>query len=268
LLLAALLVTLAAVAAPGLARAATPCVSIKMSATAQKAKRKLMCWSREVLHPGTYAACAARAEVKFAKQFVSDRCAVPGDASEVEAEVDAFVDDVVGALTGSPAGSILGTSEAHKCASSKLKAAGEKVFAELRCYQRALGTAVPFECLGKATTNFMSAVTKAETAGGCAIVGDVTTLESAIDLFASEHNSPSFGCSTLGDPCGSTCGGGGECAPGCPPATALRCIIARGFIGCQSDLDCQGVLPGSVCAALTDPTCSLYFTGTCVMLCP
>jgi hypothetical protein len=134
-LLAAVIVTLAAVAAPGLARAGTTPTdcAIKMKATGQTASAKLTCWSKEVARAGTYAACAAKAEVRFAAQFARGVCAAPVDAGAIEAKVDTFVDDVVGTLTGSPAGSTLGTSEARTCASSKLKAAGKKAASKLTC---------------------------------------------------------------------------------------------------------------------------------------
>jgi hypothetical protein len=41
-------------------------------------------------------------------------------------------------LTGTPAGAILGTSEAQKCARTKLKAAGKKTTANLTCQANAV----------------------------------------------------------------------------------------------------------------------------------
>src|SRR5262245_48271246 len=45
------------------------CAATKRQETGKKADRKLTCWSKEVIRPGTYAACAAKAEVKFAAKF-------------------------------------------------------------------------------------------------------------------------------------------------------------------------------------------------------
>jgi hypothetical protein len=41
------------------------------------------------------------------------------------------------------------------------------------------------------------------------------------------------------------------------------------FSSCQSDFDCQAVLPGSVCVSLNGATCSSLPGGNvCAMVCP
>jgi hypothetical protein len=222
LLLAALLVTLAAVAAPGLARAggtSTHCAASKMKATGNKASGKLTCWSVEVMRPGTYAACAAKAEARFAAKFAqadaSGGCATPGDAGSLEAKVDTFVADVVGAVTGSPAGSILGASEARTCVSTKLKAAGKKAAAKLTC--TVLGETrdsvrAYTSCISRAEAAYDQKWGGAEATGGCATSSDKATIEAMVDALVSDAAGelPAFPCGTLLTQWGSAGSGNGQ----------------------------------------------------------
>jgi hypothetical protein len=160
-----------------------------------------------------------------------------------------------------------------KCAASKQKAAGKKAAAELNCYSKAVATAVPVDstCLAKAATKFMSAFTKAETAGGCAVVGDATFQESAIDAFVAAtaaENTTTF-CTSPFSACGSTCETNGTCARDCPDLSGvLRCVnnVVLTVSSCLSDFDCQAVLPGSVCVSGDGTTCSTI--TVCAMPCP
>jgi len=162
-----------------------------------------------------------------------------------------------------------------KCAAAKQKAAGKKGAAELKCYSNAVAKAVAVDpaCLGKAATKFTSSFTKAETAGGCAITGDATSQESAIDAFvaatAATENSTTACTTPFTDVCGSTCGGSGFCDRGCPDTSAaFRCVNSAvfAFSSCLSDFDCQAILPGSVCVSFDGSTCDGL--NVCAAPCP
>jgi hypothetical protein len=271
-LLAALLVTLAAVGAPGLARAGgspAQCAASKMKETGKKAGRKLTCWSKEVAKPGTYDACAAKAEAKFAAAFALAEarggCVSFGDTGALEAKVDAFVDNVVGALTGTPAGAILGTSEAQKCARAKLKAAGKKTAAKQTCHANAVTRgALNLLCLSRAEASYDQKWASAEAMGGCATTSDQAAIEATVDAFVNDAVSelPATTTSTtttttfptcqqgVGFPCGG-CGGGlcsndvadvgTSCAQAtsCSAATPCFCGDFSSTTGlCTSDAQC------------------------------
>ena len=70
-------------------------------------------------------------------------------------------------------GTALGATPAQKCAATKTKAAGAKVYAKAKCYQKALanGSTVDSTCLTKAEQKFVAAFGKAEAKGGCAVTG-------------------------------------------------------------------------------------------------
>ena len=162
-----------------------------------------------------------------------------------------------------------------KCAAAKQKAAGKKAAALLNCYSKAVKKAVALDpaCVSKAKGKFVSAFTKAEGVGGCAIVGDVSAQESAIDAFvaasAATENSTTACTTSFSDACGSTCGGAGFCDRGCPDNTAaFRCVNSGvfAFSSCLSDVDCQAVLPGSVCVSSDGSTCTGLLV--CAMPCP
>src|SRR5262245_64998874 len=76
-----------------------------------------------------------------------------------------------------------GQTPAQKCAVAKSKAAAKKIEAKLKCQQRAAqeGTAVDAACLTTAETKFNGAIAKAEAPRGCAVSGDGTTIEAAVD---------------------------------------------------------------------------------------
>lgn len=72
---------------------------------------------------------------------------------------------------------------AEKCAAAKAKAAGAKVYAKAKCYQKALrtGAMVDTACLVKAEQKFVAAFGKAEAKGGCAVNGDAAAVEALVD---------------------------------------------------------------------------------------
>jgi len=77
---------------------------------------------------------------------------------------------------------------AEKCAAAKNKAAAKKASSTLKCYQKAITTATPVSstCLTAAEMKFNTAITKAETASGCAITGDGSTLEALVNKQTSD----------------------------------------------------------------------------------
>ncbi len=180
------LATVALVAWSGIGLAASDpvakCAASKVQSTGKKASSKLKCHSKAV---GKAVAvdplCLGKAETKFSEAFSKAEskggCATVGDAPALEALVDDFVADVVGAL---PSG---GTKAGQKCAAGKIKEAGKKADAKLKCHSKAIGKSVDVDpgCLQKAEDKFLKAFGKAETKGGCATSGDAATLEARVD---------------------------------------------------------------------------------------
>ncbi len=76
-----------------------------------------------------------------------------------------------------------GPTSAQKCAATKTKAAGAKVGAKAKCYQKALanGSTVDSTCLTKAEQKFVAAFGGAEAKGGCAVTGDTAAVEALVD---------------------------------------------------------------------------------------
>ena len=80
-------------------------------------------------------------------------------------------------------GTALGATPAQKCAATKTKAAGAKVYAKATCYQKALakGSTIDSTCLTKAEQKFVAAFVGAEAKGGCAVTGDSAAVEALVD---------------------------------------------------------------------------------------
>ena len=119
-LFAALIVT--SPPSPRSARRTPPTRASKIKETGKKAARKLTCWSGR-WRAGTYAACAAKADTRFAAKFAhaDARGKVPRRVTPARrGEGGQIADDVVGALTGSPRPDHRDQRGAT-CASSKLK---------------------------------------------------------------------------------------------------------------------------------------------------
>ena len=75
------------------------------------------------------------------------------------------------------------SSPAQRCAGAKTKAAGAKVYAKTKCYQKALATGAVVDpaCLAKAEQKFVAAFGKAEAKGGCTVTGDAAAVEVLVD---------------------------------------------------------------------------------------
>jgi hypothetical protein len=69
---------------------------------------------------------------------------------------------------------------AQKCTASKLKAAGNKALAKVRCNAQAI---VNPNCLVRAETRFTKAFQRAEAKGGCLTTADAATIETLVDAF-------------------------------------------------------------------------------------
>jgi hypothetical protein len=211
---------------PGLAHAQSKCAASKQKLAGKKASAKLKCWSKGVKN-GVQADpnCLSKATFKFSSKWdkaeAKGGCTTTGDKTTIENKVDAFVDDVVDELGGSPAGAILTTDAARKCAATKIKTAGKKAAAKLKCTAKGAQRAtIPDpNCLSKATFKFSSKWDKAEAKGGCATTGDKTTIENKVDAFVLDTaaelpgaavttttTSTTTSTTTTSSPIGSCCG--------------------------------------------------------------
>jgi hypothetical protein len=258
------------VAATGVARAsATPaqkCASSKIKEMGKKANGKLTCWSKEVVRPGSLAACTAAVEGKFADRFARAEgkggCGTTGDAGPIEAKVDAFVDDVVTALTGSPPGVILGTDDAKRCASAKLRAAGRKTASKTECYSEAATTRTldPL-CLSAAEARFGQKWGATEAKGGCATSGDQATIEGKVDAFVNVCGDGIIAPGETCDPPGQqgSCPTGESCNADC---TGCQTVCGDGIIGSGETCD----PPGQQGSCPTGESCNADCTG-CQTVC-
>jgi hypothetical protein len=79
-------------------------------------------------------------------------------------------------------------SDAERCAASKMKAAGNAVYAEAKCQQKAITdeTAVDPACTSAAGTKLSIAYGKAEDKGGCLVTGDAAGAQSRVDACVSD----------------------------------------------------------------------------------
>ena len=169
-----------------------------------------------------------------------------------------------------------------KCAVAKQKATVKKAAAKLTCYTKAVEKAGPVDptCLLRADQAFENAFTNAETAGGCAVIGDAGGQEAAADAFvaAVTARDTTAECTQNGQPCGTSCGGAGagKCTRHCTgdPNSPFICIdpnsVTTSFTA-TTDIGCQSVLPGSIMVASDDATCSIFLGGNaaqCALSCP
>ncbi len=176
-------------------------------------------------------------------------------------------------------------SPAVRCATAKLKAAGQKHGAKVRCYSKALlaGRPVDAACLAAAEASFDAAFVRAEAAGGCATSSDTAAVEGDVDACVgallqslvpsapttttvtstTTTTRPDFSCSPPGSACGS-CGCGFCFAPQGSGLTTGLCVVpfAGGDV-CSIDppTPCP---PGQTCLITSyDPP--MMFCG---VLCP
>ncbi len=174
----AAILTLAAASA----HAAPVCTASKLKAAAKDSGSKLRCHAKAAkanaaVDPACLSKSSDKLALAFSKAESNGGCGSSGDAVAVEARTDTQVADVVAAIP-------LGADDASRtCASKKLTAASKKSKGRLTCYSKAekKSEAVDPACLTKAEDKFVAAFAKAETAGGCASVGDEAAIEVLVD---------------------------------------------------------------------------------------
>ena len=161
----------------GTARA-DKCTASKIKAIGSKEAGLLSCSGKEAVKgvPAVEPACRTKVENKFNGAYSKlGACSAPPAA-----QCESIADDCQAQLRAAlPDGN--GTVPS-KCEASRLKAAGKKAKAKLRCYAKAAAKDVPVDavCLGKAETKFSSAYNKVS---GCATDGPSGTanIEALID---------------------------------------------------------------------------------------
>ena len=81
------------------------------------------------------------------------------------------------------AGTPLAATPEGKCTAAKVKAAGLKVYAKTKCFQKAVqsGGSVDLSCLGKAEAKFLATFSKIDAAGGCLVTGNAAAIEAQVD---------------------------------------------------------------------------------------
>ena len=88
-------------------------------------------------------------------------------------------------LLGAPVGSSAAPTPARRCATAKLKAAGQTAAGLLGCHASAVKRGDPLDagCLAKSHAKLTSAFARAESKGGCASSGDSGAVTSTLDDF-------------------------------------------------------------------------------------
>ncbi len=177
---------LAATAAHAKLTPVQKCASLKETAASKKVTAKINCYAKTKFAAPPSASCLQNAETSYTKAFAKAEkpgaCLHNGDAADVEADIDTLVSELVQALQP-PAGA---AKPAQTCAVAKLKAAGKKAAAKIRCHVQDLplgSQSLLTFCLSNAENVFTAAIAKAENPGACATTGDASTLERSVDAF-------------------------------------------------------------------------------------
>jgi hypothetical protein len=167
---------------------------------------------------------------------------------------------------------------AERCAAAKMKAAGRKAFAKLKCQEKALAKhPVADRCLAKAELRFGAAFAKAELNGGCATTGDADKIEAMVDGFMNDlvgSLSPIQGATTTSThvPTSATAGSSTSTTPTSTSITVSTSTGASTTVTTSSTTtsttavvipcggispDCSGSCPpGLVCAAMPGEFCA------------
>jgi hypothetical protein len=172
--------TLAVPAYGGGAPTAAGCNQAKLNAAAKTTAASLGCYANAAatglpVDPN----CVGKADhvlaTAFAKTDARGGCATTGDAPAVEASINACVNEIAGAL-----GSVV---RPNTCLNGKLRAAGKKTSAKLKCAATAAAKSVSPDpkCLTKAETAFASTWSSLEARGGCPTAGDAHAIETIVD---------------------------------------------------------------------------------------
>ena len=185
---------------------AAGCKQAKLNASAKTTAASLGCYAKAAatglpVDPN----CVGKADhvlaTAFAKTDAKGGCATTGDAPAVEASINACVNEIAGAL-----GSVV---RPNRCLNGKLRAAGKKASAKLKCAATAAAKSVApdAKCLAKAETAFASTWSSLEARGGCPTVGDANAIETLVDddcmlavegaLGLSTSSTPTFQCCSV-----------------------------------------------------------------------
>jgi len=146
---------------------------------------------------------------------------------------------------------------ALKCAAKKQKAAGAKMAGLLKCNGIALmkGSAQD-ECIAKVNAKLSTAFGKIEAAGGCAITGDLATIDAVVNAAVASTIAleTTTQCNAASEPCSL----GGSPTSQCEPLDSTGSVALLGCVSfnavptppCATDFDCQiAQPPGSVCVS-------------------
>jgi hypothetical protein len=179
---------LTVVAAEGKLTPAQKCSVAKQNAASKKATAKINCYAKTKFAAPPADTCLQKAESAFTKAFAAAEkpgtCFDKGDAAAVESSVDTMVAALVKGLD--PHSQATPETPAQKCAVAKLKAAGKKAAAKIKCHLQNLSlssSSLLTFCLSNAEHSFTDAISKAEAPGACATIGDAATLERPVDVF-------------------------------------------------------------------------------------
>src|SRR5262245_6716982 len=155
------------------------CGTDKLKAASKKAVERTKCFEKAVQKSAPVdPVCLARADLKLSTTFqnieAKGGCVFSGDAPVIEGAIDSAVGAFVAALDPGSAG-----AAAVKCAAAKIKAAGKKSEAKLKCHSSAFGrgVAVDARCLAKAGNKLLQAFQLADARGGCVATGDAAAIE-------------------------------------------------------------------------------------------
>ncbi|HVO28204.1 MAG TPA: hypothetical protein VMW56_31745 [Candidatus Margulisiibacteriota bacterium] len=230
---------------------AQKCASAKETAASKKVTAKINCYAKTKFAAPPSATCLQHAETSFTKAFAKAEkpgaCLHNGDAAAIEASVDTLITTLAQALQP-PAGA---TKPAQTCAVAKLKAAGKKAAAKIKCHVQDLPLSSPsllLFCRANAESAFTAAVTKAEKPGACATVGDASTLERAVDIFVNGVVQ-----ALVPPPPTATAIPGATATPVPPPASTMCCDYFPGTVNGE----CFDSIPSAIAGR-----CQQTFAGT------
>jgi hypothetical protein len=173
---------LAAIAASSAAQAtSTPaalCAASQFKAVGKLASASLACHATTAAKFQPPDPCLTKAITAFEKTWATAEakggCTTTVTPSDVETQVNGVVTAAVVELTGTPEDTLLTTSVARACASSKLKAMGKDGKKQLACDAMAAlhATLISPKCEVHATGGLTLAFSAAEALSGCATTGD------------------------------------------------------------------------------------------------
>ena len=165
--------------------AAQECAAAKLKAAGKKAGAVLSCHRKAAklgaaVDPLCVAASDEKLQEPFARAEAKGGCSATGDAVAVGARIEQWGVNVAALLRPAP--------DANNCAATKLRAAGKKLLAKLRCHASAVkrGFATDPACLTKAEQKFDDKFAAAEASPPCLTSGDAVSIEEQVDRVVDE----------------------------------------------------------------------------------